>query len=343
MERAAARRGVNTTANESASFAGAAYVFVRSAGVWSQNSYQKPAAVGSTQAGGQFGQSVAVSGGTVVIGANLEDSSTTGVNNTVNESAPYAGAIHIFAGFPAPDVAVAQAGPVADGGSVDFGTVTVGGSSSAFTFTVTNPGTANLSRLVLTGGTSEFIVSALSSTGIPVGSGTVTYTVTFTPGGSGLRTATLKLASNVVGAKNPYEIVLHGLGQSIFTTWAAAEGVSNDLTVTGANGLSNLLNFAFGVDPVTGGNGPLHYTGTLSGGGVIAATRQPITLFEPTTFGVDFRAVFVRRKDYVLAGLTYTPQFSANLSMWQNSAVVPTVLADDGTYQIVSGGATFFL
>jgi hypothetical protein len=52
--------------------------------------------------------------------------------------------------------------------------------------------------------------------------------------------------------------------------------------------------------------------------------------------GIDFRALFVRRKYYAAAKLTYTPQFSANLTTWQDSAAVPTVLADDGTYQVVS-------
>ena len=51
---------------------------------------------------------------------------------------------------------------------------------------------------------------------------------------------------------------------------------------------------------------------------------------------MDFRALFIRRKDAATAGLTYAPQFSATLATWANSAAVPTVLADDGTYQIVS-------
>ena len=72
--------GVNSTPNESASGSGAAYVFVRSAGVWTQQAYLKPAAVGTTQESDFFGTSVAVSGDTVVVGACQEDSSTTGVN-----------------------------------------------------------------------------------------------------------------------------------------------------------------------------------------------------------------------------------------------------------------------
>jgi hypothetical protein len=88
--------GVNSTPNESASSAGAAYVFVRNAGVWTQQAYLKPAAVGTTQAGDQFGSSVAISGDTVIVGANLESSNSTGVNSTPNENTVASGAAYIF-------------------------------------------------------------------------------------------------------------------------------------------------------------------------------------------------------------------------------------------------------
>ena len=88
--------GVNTTPNELASLSGAAYVFTRSAGVWSQHSYLKPAAVGTTQLNDSFGWSVAVSGDTLVVGAPNEDSSSLGVNSTPNEGATEAGAAYTF-------------------------------------------------------------------------------------------------------------------------------------------------------------------------------------------------------------------------------------------------------
>ena len=236
----------------------------------------------------------------------------------------------------APDIAVAQAGAVPDGGTVAFGTVTVGGSSAAFTFTLTNPGTADLTSLAVSGGTGEFSVSALSAMSIPVGAGTATFTVTFTPRATGARTATLQIASNVTGAKNPYDITLNGTGQTVFTAWTAFYGVANDPNVLGANGVKNLLNFAFGISPVTGTGADLQYAGTLAGGGTITATGLPRTWGEPSGNGVDFRALFVRRKNYAAEGVTYTPQFSADMNTWQNSAAVPAVLADDGVNQIVS-------
>jgi hypothetical protein len=120
---------------------------------------------------------------------------------------------------------------------------------------------------------------------------------------------------------------------------------TGDLEDFDGDGISNLLEFAFGTDPVSNLSGPpeLIYTGLLSGNGTITRTGQPVTLVEPVATGVDFRAVFVRRKDYVSARISYTPQFSANLVLWQNSPAVPLVLADDGTSQIVSVPYTRFI
>jgi alpha-tubulin suppressor-like RCC1 family protein len=85
--------GINSTPNEGASYSGAAYVFVRSSGVWSQQAYLKASQVSVAN---RFGISVAVSEDTVVVGANLEDSSTPGINSTPNEGAEDAGAAYVF-------------------------------------------------------------------------------------------------------------------------------------------------------------------------------------------------------------------------------------------------------
>jgi hypothetical protein len=85
--------GIHSIPNESASFAGAAYVFARSGASWSQQAYLK---AGNAAADDRFGTSVAVSGDTVVVGAYLEDSSTTGVNSIPNDNASDAGAVYLF-------------------------------------------------------------------------------------------------------------------------------------------------------------------------------------------------------------------------------------------------------
>lgn len=87
--------GVNgAQGNNSASNSGAAYVFVRSGGAWMQQAYLKAS---NTGAADQFGASVAVSGDTIVIGANLEESNGTGVDgDQTNNSAHWAGAAYVF-------------------------------------------------------------------------------------------------------------------------------------------------------------------------------------------------------------------------------------------------------
>ncbi len=69
-------------------------MFVRSGTIWSQEAYLKAS---NTEQHDHFGQSVAVSGDTVVVGAPGEDSNANGVNgDQSNNSADGAGAAYVF-------------------------------------------------------------------------------------------------------------------------------------------------------------------------------------------------------------------------------------------------------
>jgi hypothetical protein len=83
------------------------------------------------------------------------------------------------------------------------------------------------------------------------------------------------------------------------------------------DGNSNLLEFAFGTDPAVSNGGSIGY-----GSGVTPGLPLPV-LETITSNNVDFRAVFGRRKNWSVAGLTYTPQFSADLTEWVDSADTP--------------------
>ena len=87
--------GVNgNQASNSAGNSGAAYVFVRSGAVWSQQAYLKAS---NTEAGDAFGASLAISGDVIVVGAPLEDSNATGVNgNQASNGATDSGAAYVF-------------------------------------------------------------------------------------------------------------------------------------------------------------------------------------------------------------------------------------------------------
>jgi hypothetical protein len=123
-------------------------------------------------------------------------------------------------GVAAPEIAVEQ--PVGTGltdGSVtpiNFGSINLGSSSSAFTFTVKNIGTAALTLTNPVGkdGTNaaDFAVSSIA-TSVAAG-GSTTFTVTFTPGAAGTRTAALHIASNDTN-ENPFDINLTGAGGAV--------------------------------------------------------------------------------------------------------------------------------
>jgi hypothetical protein len=70
--------GINGDQNDNSLVkAGAAYVFVREGGIWSQQAYLKAS---NTDIDDHFGYSVAIDGDTIVVGAYAEDSSATGIN-----------------------------------------------------------------------------------------------------------------------------------------------------------------------------------------------------------------------------------------------------------------------
>ena len=74
--------------------AGAAYVFTRTAGVWSQQAYLKAS---NTEASDRFGTSVAISGDTIAVGAYTESSDADGIDgNDADNSASQAGAAYVF-------------------------------------------------------------------------------------------------------------------------------------------------------------------------------------------------------------------------------------------------------
>ena len=99
----------------------------------------------------------------------------------------------------------------------------------------------------------------------------------------------------------------------------------------------NLAEFAFGTNPTANSPGAI----TVNSG--IITPGAPTTVVTNTPTGVEFSALYGRRKDYVSAGLSYSVEFSADLASWTPSAVAPTVTADDGTLQAVTVPYPFFI
>jgi hypothetical protein len=92
-----------------------------------------------------------------------------------------------------------------------------------------------------------------------------------------------------------------------------------------SDGFTNFEEFAFGTNP------------SIAEFGVITFADGGVTAHGQPTLGTasGYSAIFGRRVDRIAAGLTYTVEFSANLSDWVPNATEPTVLATDLTIEAV--------
>ena len=92
---ASASSGVNANQTDNSAFnAGAAYVFTRTGGVWSQQAYIKASNAGANK---NFSGSISIEGDTLAVGSRLEDSNATGIDgNQGNSNAPASGAVYLF-------------------------------------------------------------------------------------------------------------------------------------------------------------------------------------------------------------------------------------------------------
>jgi hypothetical protein len=97
------------------------------------------------------------------------------------------------------------------------------------------------------------------------------------------------------------------------------------------DGLNNLMEFAFGMNPTQGPIGALAWSGST-----MLRTGVPILSVGGSGGASTLTAVFARRLDYLSANLAYTVEFSGDLVTWQASSSIPTVLAANTETQVVS-------
>lgn len=119
-------------------------------------------------------------------------------------------------GMVAPEIAVSQPAstPLVDGGSKSFGKVKIGLSYTK-TFTIRNQGSSRLKEIdvsVSGANASRFTLVKPSVTGLDPGDKT-TFTVSFKPTGTGLKTALIRIASNDMD-EDPFDINIDGTGFS---------------------------------------------------------------------------------------------------------------------------------
>ncbi len=224
-----------------------------------------------------------------------------------------------------PEIAVEFPGStnLNDGRStVDYGPAV----SSTKTFTILNPGTVPLQNLAVSvalgGNAGDFSVTQPASATLAPGA-TATFTVTFTPGGAGTRTASIQVASNDPD-ENPFDIAVSGRLATASEAWRILHfgspdntGAAADLNDPDGDGLVNLLEFAVDGNP--------HVFSPPIGTLVKNGATLEFTYSRPTA---------------AVAELNYQLQASITLSgEWTTSGTTSTILSDNGTTQVVKATA----
>jgi hypothetical protein len=316
-------------ASNSASGAGAAYVFSRSVGQWWQIGYLKAS---NTEASDAFGGAVAISADTVVAGAARESGGARGVNGLQNgNGALNSGAAYGFV-IPPPDAPEIVVEPSAAAELLDgAGLVTMAPSATGMVM--------SRSLIVRNTGSGPLVVSGLAMTGANAGSFTYnagTLPLSVLPGASavvniqfqgvtaGSYSATVQLLSNDAD-ESPFDIALSAsavTAASLYNSWTSAAGLvglpaGHDATPYN-DGVANLLKYAFNLN---GGNSDLR---TLTAGGGLAG----LPVFSVAGSGAQavFRVEFLRRKG---SGIIYTPKTSSTLAAASFTPMTGTTTVTD--------------
>jgi hypothetical protein len=150
------------------------------------------------------------------------------------------------------------------------------GNTTSKTYTLVNTGAGPLTNLAFskTGNhASEFNLSNLTKTTLAPGEKTA-ITASFLPAGNGNRTASIQISSNDPD-ENPFTLNFSGSGSGFpdstpFQSWTTNAGLSGDDALSNADpdgdGLTNFLEFAFGLDPKTSGARPMTVESTPGSG-----------------------------------------------------------------------------
>jgi sugar lactone lactonase YvrE len=210
---------------------------------------------------GFFGTNASSFSETNTCGSSLAAGASCTIALTCSPTTADSLAANLGANFPSPQpqlsIALTCAGaaatpPPAPGAALtpataDFGSMTSGTTSTARTFTLTNPGNAVLTITGVTlGGSnlSDFAISANTCGGTLAASATCTVSVTFTPAAVGSFAASLSIADNASGSPQTSSLTGFGTIPADFTitvspasqTVSAGAAAAYSVSITSADG-----------------------------------------------------------------------------------------------------------
>jgi len=240
-------------------------------------------------------------------------------------------------GVTLPEINVKQVSNIADAGSYNFGSITTGNNSGAITFTIENLGTANLtltgSPIIAISGTnaSDFSIVQTGLSSPIAASGSQTFTITFTPSATGLRTASISIANNDAD-ENPYNITLNGTGVAPLVSEINLKQNTTNIADAGSYDFGNIT---------TGNNsGAITFTIENLGTANLTLTGSPIIVISGTNAS-DFSIVQTGLSSPIAASgnqtftITFTPSATgirtASISIANNDS-------DENPYNITLNG-----
>lgn len=129
--------------------------------------------------------------------------------------------------------------------------------------------------------------------------------------------------------------------QTIYEEWAGGSFTEQFVLIgpeanPDGDRFNNLQEFAFGMDPTEVAAAVLDYS---EYGGVSVSGPPVVRDFSPGGTFDDLHVVFARRKDFAVAGLTYTVEFTHDLEEWTTSSTTALVRTDGsapGEMEVVS-------
>ncbi|MCX6878768.1 MAG: choice-of-anchor D domain-containing protein [Verrucomicrobia bacterium] len=272
------------------------------------------------------GSATRVAGGWRMTGLNLPASAWVrarglSTGDSFNGSSGIIEQIATYGSGSFPDIAVANgaANHLTSGKAlIEFGSRVVGDPAvEPSTFTIRNTGTATLTSLAVTkDGPDEgaFTIGELGATALAPGEST-TFSVAFSPRAEGAALAAIHIASNDAD-ENPFDINLTGTGAaSALQTWrqtnfgtTANTGDAADLNDFDRDGIPNLLEFAFGLNPKQNSAGLLPQAQT-TGSNLVITFAQPAGV-SGITYGAEWSQTLREWEDVPDTGISPQHAFS---------------------------------